>query len=299
MIERHDALANELLTVRDYIRWGASRFNDAGLYFGHGTDNAWDEASGLVLHSLHLPWDINPEVLSARLTFEERRQVITVLERRIHERIPAAYIMGEAWFAGLKFKVDERVLVPRSPIAELIENGFEPWLTAEPLRILDLCTGSGCIGIACAHAFPQAQVDLADISLDALEVAEENIALHGLGDRVRAVHSDLFSALAGQRYDLIVSNPPYVNQDDLSSMPEEYLAEPEIALGSGSDGLDFTRHLLSEARDHLTANGVLIVELGNSWVSLEEVFPCLPFTWLEFERGGHGVFLLTAVDLEN
>ena len=298
MIERREALSKELLTVRDYIRWGASRFNEAGIYLGHGTDNAWDEATQLVLHTIHLPWDINPEVLNARLCLEERRALINVIERRVNERIPAAYITGEAWFAGLKFKVDERVLVPRSPIAELIEKGFEPWLPAEPERVLDLCTGSGCIGIACSYAFPEASVDLADISTDALAVAEENIRAHHLQNRVRALQSDLFSGLSGERYDLIVSNPPYVNAEDLASMPEEYHAEPEIALGSGADGLDFTRRLLAEAGDYLTENGVLIVELGNSWISLEETFPQLPVTWLEFEHGGHGVFLLTAGQLK-
>lgn len=297
MIERRETLVNELLTVRDYIRWGASSFNRAEIFLGHGTDNAWDEATCLVLHTIDLPWDITPEVLNARLSLEERRHVLAVLERRITERIPAAYITGEAWFAGLKFKVDERVLVPRSPIAELIENGFEPWLTQAPEHILDLCAGSGCIGIACAHAFPNAQVDLADISVDALAVAEENIELHQLHGQVRAVQSDLFGGLGAQRYDLIVTNPPYVNAEDLAIMPAEYRAEPEVALGSGADGLDFTRRLLKEAADHLTENGVLIVELGNSWVSLEEVFPQLPFTWLEFERGGHGVFMLTKQDL--
>lgn len=297
MIERREALVNELLTVRDYIRWGASSFNRAEIFLGHGTDNAWDEATCLVLHTIDLPWDITPEVLNARLSLEERKHVLSVLERRITERIPAAYITGEAWFAGLKFKVDERVLVPRSPIAELIEKGFEPWLAQEPEHILDLCAGSGCIGIACAHAFPSAQVDLADISSDALSVAEENIKLHQLQGQVRAVQSDLFGGLGNQQYDLIVSNPPYVNADDLATMPAEFQAEPEIALGSGADGLDFTRRLLREAADHLTENGVLIVELGNSWVSLEDVFPELPFTWLEFERGGHGVFLLTKSDL--
>lgn len=297
MIEKRESPQNELLTVRDYIRWGCSRFYAAQLYFGHGTDNAWDEATHLVLHSLHLPWDINPEVLNARLTMDERKAVIAVIELRVQQRIPAAYITGEAWFAGLKFRVDERVLVPRSPIAELIEQQFEPWLTAEPQRILDLCTGSGCIGIACAYAFPDAQVDLSDISTEALEVARRNIADHHLEERARAVHSDLFSALTGARYDLIVSNPPYVNAEDLAQMPDEYRAEPSPALGSGVDGLDITRRILREASAHLTGHGTLIVELGNSWASLEDVYPRVPFTWLEFERGGHGVFLLSAAQL--
>ena len=297
MIERRESLVNSLLTVRDYIRWGASCFNGAGVCLGHGTDNAWDEATFLVLHCLHLPWDVNKEVLDARLTVDERRALLAVIDRRVEERIPAAYIIGEAWFAGLKFAVDERVLVPRSPLAELIENGFAPWLAEEPQQILDLCTGSGCIGIACAYAFGTAQVDLADISTDALAVADKNIAAHELQDRVSAIESDLFSGLAGKRYDLIVSNPPYVNAEDLGSMPAEFHAEPPIGLGSGDDGLDFTRRLLAQAAQYLTDDGVMIVEVGNSWVALEAAFPELPFTWLEFERGGHGVFMLSAADL--
>lgn len=290
-------ICDELLTLRDFIRWGASEFNAAHLYFGHGTDNAWDEAEQLVLHAVHLTPPLANEWLSARLTRQEKQRVVNNLLRRINERIPAAYITGQAWFAGLPFVVDERVLVPRSPLAELIKNRFAPWLTNEPTQILDLCTGSGCIGIACAYAFPNAEVQLSDISFDALVVAEENIQQHDVEDRVFAMQSDLFENLVGQKFDLIVSNPPYVDADDLASMPAEYHAEPEIGLGSGSDGLDFTRRLLHEAGDYLTAEGVLIVEVGNSWVALAEAYPELPFVWIEFERGGHGVFALTAKDL--
>lgn len=291
------AMANELKTIRDFIRWGASEFNSAKLYFGHGTDNAWDEAEQLVLHAIHLNPPLGDEWLSARLTLAERVNVIDNILRRINERVPAAYITGQAWFAGLPFVVDERVLVPRSPIAELIGKKFEPWLKQEPKFILDLCAGSGCIGIACAYKFPNAEVQLSDISFDALAVAEENITQHELEDRVFAMQSDLFEQLAGQKFDLIVSNPPYVDANDLATMPDEYHAEPEIGLASGEDGLNFTRRLLCEAATYLTTNGLLVVEVGNSWVALEAAYPELPFTWVEFERGGHGVFVLTAADL--
>lgn len=294
--QKHD-ICSDLISIRDYIRWGASQFRSAGLFFGHGTDNPWDDATQLVLHALHLPLPLDPEVLDARLTLSERKDVIALLRRRLDERIPAAYITGTAWFAGLAFLVDERVLVPRSPIAELIEKQFVPWLAREPEYILDLCTGSGCIGIACAYAFPDAAVDLSDISTDALAVAEANIEQHALAHRVRALVSDLFENLAELRYDLIVSNPPYVDAEDLHDMPAEYRAEPQLGLASGVDGLDFTRRLLREALDHLTDTGILIVEVGNSCIALEEAYPDIPFTWLEFERGGHGVFLLTAEQL--
>lgn len=290
-------ICDELFTLRDLIRWGASEFTAANLYFGHGTDNAWDEAEQLVLHAVHLTPPLADEWLSARLTRVERERAVENVRRRVDERIPAAYITGQAWFAGLPFNVDERVLVPRSPIGELIQKQFSPWLHQEPAQILDLCTGSGCIGIACAYAFPSAEVQLSDISFDALAVAEENIQQHNLEDRVFAMQSDLFENLAGQKFDLIVSNPPYVDADDLASMPAEYHAEPEIGLGSGDDGLDFTRRLLQEAFNYLNDDGVLIVEVGNSWVALEDAFPELPFTWIEFERGGHGVFMLRKADL--
>jgi ribosomal protein L3 glutamine methyltransferase len=290
-------ICDELLTLRDFIRWGASEFTAAKLYFGHGTDNAWDEAEQLVLYTIHLTPLLDDEWLSARLTRVERERVLENLRRRIDERIPAAYITGQAWFAGLPFIVDERVLVPRSPIGELIKKQFSPWLAREPAQILDLCTGSGCIGIACAYAFPDAEIQLSDISFEALAVAEENIQQHDLEDRVFSMQSDLFTNLVGQKFDLIVSNPPYVDAGDLATMPPEYHAEPEIGLGSGDDGLDFTRRLLHEASDYLTDDGVLIVEVGNSWVTLEEAYPNLPFTWIEFERGGHGVFMLRKPDL--
>lgn len=291
------ALLDELLTLRDFIRWGASEFTAAELFYGHGTDNAWDEAEQLVLHAVHLTPPLDSEWLSARLTRPERERVLANLQRRIQERIPAAYITGKAWFTGLPFQVDERVLVPRSPIAELILKRFEPWLIQPPQRILDLCTGSGCIGIACAYAFPDAEVQLSDISWDALAVAEENIQLHNLEERVFAIQSDGFANLQGQVFDLIVSNPPYVDAEDMASLPDEYHAEPELGLASGEDGLDFTRQLLAQAADHLTETGLLVVEVGNSWPALAAAYPELPFIWVEFERGGHGVFVLSAQDL--
>lgn len=298
MIEKREAAVAELLTIRDYMRWATSRFNAAGLYFGHGTDNAWDEAAHLILSAIHLPWNCDRDLLSARLTSEERRHIVHLIERRIDERIPAPYLTGEAWFCGLPFHVDERVLVPRSPIGELIEQGFEPWLQTYPGRILDLCTGGGCIGIACAMQFGDAEVVLSDISADALQVAASNIQRHELSDQVSCIESDLFAGLGTQTFDLIVSNPPYVNAEDLANMPAEFQAEPAIALGSGADGLDFTRRLLREARHHLSDDGLLVVEVGNSWPALEAAYPQVPFTWIEFEQGGHGVFVLTAGQLD-
>lgn len=291
------SVCEELISIRDLIRWAVSQFKAHDLFFGHGTDNPWGEAEYLVLHGIDLVPPLDDAWLDSRLTRDERAKVLHLLQRRMHERIPAAYLTGEAWFAGLRFKVDERVLVPRSPIAELIEKGFAPWLAAEPHTVLDLCAGSGCIGIACAYAFPEAHVDLSDISPDALALARENISLHQLQDRVTAIESDLFVALSGRKYDLIVTNPPYVDAEDLASMPSEYHAEPAIGLGSGADGLDFTRRLLREICGYLNPFGVLICEVGNSWAALEEAYPKLPFTWLEFEHGGHGVFMLTAEQL--
>ncbi|WP_116964836.1 50S ribosomal protein L3 N(5)-glutamine methyltransferase [Fastidiosibacter lacustris] len=293
-----DALASDLETIRDYLRWASSRFLEAELFYGHGTDSAWDEAVHLVLQALYLPLDIDDRILDARLTHVERQKVIKWVYRRVVDRIPLPYLTKTAWFAGMKFYVDQRVIVPRSPIGELIRNEFEPWVNHNKvLRILDLCTGSGCIGISCAHVFDQAQVTLVDISEDALAVAEKNIKLHNLENRVKTVYSDLFNSVQGQKFDLIVSNPPYVDHEDLSSMPEEYLKEPILALGSGEDGLDITRRILIEASDYLTEDGILIVEVGNSQCALCEAFSEVPFTWLNFEDGGEGVFLLTYQEL--
>ncbi len=285
---------SRLQTLRDYIRWAVSRFHEHEVYFGHGTDNAWDEARLLVLGGLHLPWAMADAYLDCRLEEAECLHLNELLSRRIEERVPAAYLLGEAWFCGLPFIVDERVLVPRSPIAEYIERQFAPWLPKTPARILDLCTGSGCIGIACAYEFPDAEVVLADLSYDALEVANLNIEQHELEGRVYTVQSDGFDGLPGQRFDLIVSNPPYVDLEDFASMPDEYQHEPELGLACGDDGLDLVRRMLAEAADHLTDDGLLVVEVGNSQVHVEALYPEVDFTWLEFQRGGHGVFLLAA-----
>ena len=285
---------SRLRSVRDHIRWAVSRFHEAGLFFGHGTDNAWDDARQLVLGALHLPFEIADSYLDCRLEEDEQEHLLELIRRRIEERVPTAYLIGEAWFCGLPFVVDERVLVPRSPIAELISQRFTPWLPAEPARILDLCTGSGCIGIACAYAFPEAEVVLGDLSFDALEVANHNIERHELEERVYTVQGDGFAGLPGQRFDLIVSNPPYVDAEDFADMPAEYQHEPALGLACGDDGLDLVRRMLAEAADHLSEKGLLIVEVGNSQVHVEALYPEVDFTWLEFEQGGHGVFLLAA-----
>lgn len=287
-----------LATLRDYVRYAASRFAEAGLFFGHGTAGPLDEAAALVLHALRLPYDLPGGYFEARLVPEERERVLALIERRINERKPLAYLTHEAPFAGLSFYVDDRVLVPRSPIAELIENRFAPWLEADEMTdILDLCTGSGCIAIACAHAFPEARVDAADISPAALEVARINIDRHELAGRVRAVESDVYGALGGQRYDLIVSNPPYVNLAEWRGLPAEFHAEPRLGLEAGEDGLDCVRSILKGAARHLKPNGVLVVEVGSAAEALEAAYPDLPFCWLDFERGGEGVFLLTAAQV--
>lgn len=289
---------DELHTLVDFIRWGASRFAEAELYYGHGTNNAVDDAMALVLHTLHLPFGISSELFSSRLTRSEKQTILELFDQRINKRIPVPYLTHEAWFAGLSFYVDERVLVPRSPIAELIEQGFTPWIDADNVEhVLDLCTGSGCIAIACALALPYAQVDASDISIDALAVADINIQRHHLDGRVQAHQADLFNGLPAQRYDLIVSNPPYVDAEDMASLPDEFHHEPELGLASGNDGLDACVQILAEASSWLSDDGVLIVEVGNSAHALAMRFPDVPFLWLEFERGGDGVFLLTASQL--
>ena len=287
-------------TIGELLEYGQSLFEQSGIYFGHGTDNAWDEAVYLLSSVLNLPPDADRSLLDNLVSDEDQQQIKALYQRRIEERVPAPYITQQAWFCTLPFYVDQRVIVPRSPIAELIYNQFQPWCVTSPKKILDLCTGSGCIGIACAYAFEKAEVVLSDISAEALEVTAINIEQHELNHRVSAIQSDLFAAFDASveaSFDLIVSNPPYVDAEDLAQMPAEYSHEPDLALASGEDGLDFTRRLLREAAQYLTEQGVLIVEVGNSSVALEKAFPQVPFTWLEFSEGDGGVFVITRTQL--
>lgn len=288
----------ELATIVDCIRYAASRFNAAGLTFGHSHDNAIDEATHLVLSALHLPLDLPPAYGQARLTAQEKASVLDLVERRITTREPVAYLVGEVWFAGLRFKSDSRALVPRSPIAELIESGFTPWLDDREVKVaLDLCTGSGCIGIAMAAHNPCWQVDLVDVDERALSLAHENIALHQVEETVRAIRSDLFAAVGDKRYDLIVSNPPYVTTEEFVALPPEYRHEPQLGLTAGADGLDFALRILDEAAEHLTEDGLLIVEVGESERALSRLLPEVPFVWIEFKVGPMGVFALGRRDL--
>ena len=289
----------ELLTLRDWVRWGASQFNENDLFFGHGTDNALDESLALVLHAVHLDHAWSADYLDARVTGEEVKRIMQLFHDRIDRRVPAAYLIGETRFAGLDFFVDENVLVPRSPIAELVEQGFHPWLDAEHVgSVLDLCTGSGCIGIACAYAFPQALVDLSDISPAALDVAGRNIERHQLEERVRALRADVYEGLDGERYDLIVSNPPYVSSAEMADLPAEYRHEPELGLEAGDDGMDVVARILAGAAGYLRPGGIMVIEVGASAELLMARYPDVPFLWLDFERGGDGVFLLTAEQLD-
>ncbi|MGY0503914.1 50S ribosomal protein L3 N(5)-glutamine methyltransferase [Luteimonas sp. e5] len=289
--------ARELRTLIDFIRHGASRFNAAGLTFGHGFDNAIDEATQLVLHALHLPHDLPPVYGQSRLTAAEKEATLALFRRRIEERIPAAYLTGEAWFCGLSFKSDPRALVPRSPIAELIEAGFEPWLGGrEVQRALDVCTGSGCIAIAMAHYHPHWQVDGVDISDAALALAEENRE-RLMADNVRLLKSDLFEALQGERYQLIVTNPPYVTHAETDALPAEYAHEPELGLRAGDDGLDLVLRILRDAPAHLDEGGLLICEVGESERALVQLLPELPLAWVEFRVGQMGVFVAERDDL--
>jgi ribosomal protein L3 glutamine methyltransferase len=287
-----------LRSITDYIRWTASRFSEAGLFFGHGTDNALDEAAALVLYALHQPPDLPQFWFSSHLTAEERERIMALVARRIETRLPLPYLTGEAWFAGLSFRVNEQVLIPRSPIAELIENEFMPWAEPSQLhRVLDLCCGSGCIGIATATYLPDSLVDLADISPAALTVASENVALHGLNQQVTLYQSDLFTELPGIKYDLILSNPPYVGATEMAELPPEYLHEPNMALEANDQGLEVIIRILNQAPEFLTSDGILVMEVGNSAALLMERYPEIPFVWLDFAKGGEGVFLITAADL--
>ena len=294
-----DEAKNQLATVRDLLRFAVSCFNEAELFFGHGTHNAYDEAAYLILHTLHLPLDTLDPFLDARLTATELGVVLNILERRVKERVPAAYLTHEAWLGDFKFYVDERVIVPRSFIAELLRERLAPWV-ADPDAVesgLDLCTGSGCLAILMAHAFPNAMIDAVDISEDALDVAQRNVLDYGLDEQVILLRSDLFSGLQDQRYDVIVSNPPYVNAESMEALPEEYRREPSLALASGEDGLDHIRTILRDAPKHLNQGGLLVVESGHNRDTLEGAFPHLPFTWLETSAGDEFVFLLSREQL--
>ncbi|TQV76559.1 50S ribosomal protein L3 N(5)-glutamine methyltransferase [Aliikangiella marina] len=290
---------DDLKTIQDFIRWSYSCFCQSEIYYGHGTDNPWDEAVNLVLQTFDLPGDTPDAILLSRLTREEKRVIAERVAKRINDKVPVAYLTNRAVFCGSEYYVDERVLVPRSPIGELIENQFQPWIDADSVdNILDLCTGSGCIAIACAQHFPHAMVVAGDISADCIDVA--NINRQRLAqDNVEFYESDLFENIPQIQYNIIVSNPPYVDQEDFDEIPEEYLAEPKLGLVSGVDGLDLTRQLLEQANDYLAENGILIIEVGNSAMALEAAFPHTEFLWLEFERGGHGVFLLTKEQLKS
>jgi len=289
----------ELITVRDYLRYAVSRFTAAQLFFGHGSDNAWDEAVYLTLHTLSLPLDRLEPFLDARLLPHEREALLDIYRRRCEDRLPAAYLTHEAWLGEHRFYVDDRVIVPRSFIAELLDDQLAPWID-DPWAIesaLDLCTGSGCLAILTALAFPNAEVAAVDLSKDAIAVAERNVADYGLYDRIELIESNAFRKLEGRKFDLIISNPPYVNAESVAALPPEYLHEPELALGSGEDGLDFTRIILREAKKHLTEHGILVVEIGHNREALEAAYPTLPFTWLDTAAGDEYVFLLHAADL--
>ncbi|GJL72899.1 MAG: 50S ribosomal protein L3 glutamine methyltransferase [Nitrosomonas sp.] len=285
---------NQLQTIRDFIRLAVSQFNKAHLFFGHGCATAFDEAVYLVLSTLNLPLDQLEPFLDARLTSDEKMQVLHVIERRVTEKKPAAYLTNEAWLGDYRFYIDERVIVPRSFIAELLQTQLAPWIN-DPDEIhssLDLCTGSGCLAILLAHAFNNARIDAVDISTDALTVAHRNVADYELQKRICLVQSDLFSGISDQRYDLILSNPPYVNAESMARLPREYHHEPQIALASGDDGLDATRVILHQAANYLNEHGILVVEIGHNRKLLEQAFPRTPFTWLETSAGDEHVFLL-------
>lgn len=298
-INHFSGASASLKTVRDCLRFAVSRFTEAELFFGHGSENAYDEAAYLILHTLHLPLDRLEPFLDARLTQSELYEVLDIIARRVEQRIPAAYLTNEAWLGDMSFYVDERVIVPRSFIAELLRERLAPWVSdAERIgSVLDMCTGSGCLAILAAHAFPYAHVDAVDLSPDALDVAQYNVSDYALEDRITLIESDLFAKLNGKKYDLIISNPPYVDAESVAALPQEYKYEPEQALGSGVDGLNATRAILEHAAEHLTNNGILVVEIGHNRDALEAAFPDLPFTWLDVSAGDEFVFLLHKNDL--
>jgi ribosomal protein L3 glutamine methyltransferase len=285
-------------TVEQLIRFGAREFEAAGLAFGHGTGDAVDDAAALVFHALHLDHADAAAAYAREPTPQQTGEVLALFAERITRRVPAAYLMGRMWFAGLEFEVDPRVIVPRSPFAELVDAGFAPWVEPEAIRrVLDVGTGSGCIAVACAVRFPDAQVDAVDVSAEALAVARRNVERHGVGDRLALHQGDVYEPIGDRRYDLIVSNPPYVSDAEMAALPDEYRHEPDLALRAGPDGLDVVRRLLGGADAHLASGGALFVEVGDSEGRLQQAFPSVPFVWLEFERGGGGVFVLTKDEL--
>ncbi|MCB5184725.1 50S ribosomal protein L3 N(5)-glutamine methyltransferase [Methylobacillus gramineus] len=292
-------ITEELQTIRDWLRFAVSRFEESSIFFGHGTDNAYDEAVWLILSALHLPHDTLDNFIDARLLPPERTRLKELIRRRITDRTPTAYLVNEAWLKGFKFYVDERVIVPRSFIAELLEDGLSPWVEYPEMveSAADICTGSGCLGVLLAHSFPNADVDVIDISPDALAVANINIRNYGLEDQITAIESDMFSNLQDKTYDLIISNPPYVDAPSMAVLPQEYQNEPQIALGSGLSGLDHTHTLLKEAGNYLNEGGLLVVEIGHNRDALLEAYPEIPFTWLEVDSGNEFVFLLTKEQL--
>ncbi|WP_131777902.1 50S ribosomal protein L3 N(5)-glutamine methyltransferase [Legionella bozemanae] len=289
----------ELVTILDFLRFSMSCAINANLYYGHGTDNAWDDMHSLILRSLSLPYDLEPNWLNARLTASEKKHLYQQLEKRINQRVPVPYLIKEAYFCDIPFYVDERVLIPRSPIAELIKSEFSPWIDADKVhRVLDLCTGSGCIAIACCYAFPEAEVDAVDISSEALAVAAINREQLGVEDQLTLIESDCFSKVPQVGYDLIVSNPPYVGKEEMQTLPDEFRHEPVLALETSNNGLAIVETILHNAHNYLNEHGILIVEVGNSETALCDAYPHVPFTWLEMSHGGHGVFLLTKQQLE-
>ena len=296
-MSKKQTAVRDLSTIKDFIRWTFSRFQKADLFYGHGTDNPWDEAVHLVMGALKLPLDFDRDMLNCALTYNEKKHLLKLVQTRISKREPLPYLLGEAWFMGLPFKVTKDTLIPRSPIISLLESEFSPWLKNYPLNILDMCTGSGCLGIAAALVFEDAEVDISDISEAALLVANENILRHQVEDRVQAIHSDMFKGLAGKRYDLIICNPPYVDADDFANAPAEFHNEPELALTSGDDGLSFTHDFLAQVAHYLQDDGILVYEVGNTEVALQAAYPDIPFMWVELEQGGNGVFILTKEQL--
>ena len=289
----------ELHTVRDWLRYAVSAFNEGNLTFGHGSASAYDEAVYLILHTLHLPLDTLDPFLDAKLTLQEKAVLMALLKQRVEQKIPASYLTHEAWLGEFKFYVDERVIVPRSFIAELLSQRLFPWVddADNTTSVLDLCTGSGCLAIVAAHAFPNAMIDAVDLSSEALQVAQRNVTDYHLQEQVHLIQSDLFEKLSGKHYDIIISNPPYVDAESVSALPAEYLHEPKLALGSGGDGLDATRQILKHAANHLSPHGILVVEIGHNRDVLEAAYPNLPFTWLDVSAGDEFVFMLHRNDL--